>query len=222
MNIHHLVCENSPNITIISEFNLNIALITISNYNLFANFCYKNFIHMPMKKILLIIAHEGYQPIEYGATKDTLEAAGFKVFTASNELTPAKASPHENPKYSTSKIDVIINEINVTDYDGMFLIGGPGALDHLDNKIIYKLFKDFSKTNKPFGAICISPRILANAGLLSGHKATCWNGDNQVEKLFKENDVDFLDQDVVIDHKIVTANGPNAAENFAKAIISLF
>ena len=174
-----------------------------------------------MKKILLIIAHKGYQPIEYGVTKDTLENTGLKVFTASNHITPAQASSNENQKYATSKIDITINKINVTDYDGMFLIGGPGALEYLDNEIIYQKFKDFAKSNKAFGAICIAPRILAKAGLLSSHNATCWNSDKQVEKLFKDHNINFIDQDTVIDGKIITANGPRAAENFAKAIISL-
>jgi ribosome-associated protein len=34
-------------------------------------------------KILLVVAHEGYQPIEYGTPKKILEDAGYTVVTAS-------------------------------------------------------------------------------------------------------------------------------------------
>lgn len=40
---------------------------------------------MAHRKILMIIAHEGFQQVEYGIPKKTFEQAGFTVVTASNK-----------------------------------------------------------------------------------------------------------------------------------------
>ena len=40
---------------------------------------------MAHRKILMIIAHEGFQQVEYGIPKKTFEQAGFAVVTASNK-----------------------------------------------------------------------------------------------------------------------------------------
>ncbi len=114
-----------------------------------------------------------------------------------------------------------IDAVNPDDYDGIFIIGGPGALDCLDNSTTYSIMQKIAARNKPFGAICISPRILAHAGLLKDKKATCWNGNRQVEELFKKHEISYVNQPVVIDGTIITANGPQAATDFGKTIVSL-
>lgn len=179
-----------------------------------------------MIKILLVLAKNGYHPLEYGVTRDILEDSGFKVEIASN----AKGSAHVfkghdspvHPEYSKVKVDKVVKDINPNDYNGIFLIGGPGALKNLDNLDTYNLFNRFAKLNRPFGAICISPVILAKAGLLTDKKATSWSSNIKSKEIFDEYGVMNLNKDVVVDGNIVTANGPLAAENFAKEIINLY
>jgi protease I len=168
------------------------------------------------KKVLFVVAHEGYQQIEYGEPKKLLETAGIKVITASNA--PGFAIAKDG---STTAVDVLIKNVNVADYDGIFFIGGPGALEHLDNQDSYILIKAIAGTKKPLGAICISTRILAKAGVLTQRKATGWDGDHKLAELFKEYDVEYVKQGVVIDGHIITAVGPHAALEFGKAIINL-
>ncbi len=184
------------------------------------------------KVVLLIVASQGYQPIEYGHTRKALEDAGIKVIVASNKKGTAHAKPcndsncnkttaEKNTHYETASVNVTIDAVNPDDYDGIFIIGGPGALDCLDNSTTYSIMQKIAARNKPFGAICISPRILAHAGLLKDKKATCWNGNRQVEELFKKHEISYVNQPVVIDGTIITANGPQAATDFGKTIVSL-
>lgn len=169
------------------------------------------------KTIVLVVASKGYQPIEYRVPKEVLEKAGIKVITASNESGPAIASK-DNER---AQVDMLIKNVNPAAYDGVFIIGGPGALEHLDNQDTYNFMQKTAQLHKPFGAICISPRILAHAGLLKHKKATGWDGDNQLADFFAKHNVVYEKKDVVVDGSIVTATGPSAAEQFGQAIVRL-
>ena len=109
-----------------------------------------------MFKVLLLIASEGYQPFEYGESKRILEEVGHEVVTVSDESGVAQAAYDG----SSANIDLILDEVNTESGDALFLIGGPGALEHLDNEKTYSLLQAWQKSGKPYGAICISPRIL--------------------------------------------------------------
>lgn len=170
-----------------------------------------------MKSVLLVIAFEDYQPFEYSEPKRILETAGHKVFTVSDEFGMARS---DNEEFSV-KVDIKIDDVDIEKYDGLFFIGGPGALVHLDNQNSYKLLKKWQTTGKPYGAICISPRILAKAGVLQNKKATGWDGDNKLADIFLGNNVEYIKEPVVVDGNIVTANGPEAASEFGQAILQV-
>lgn len=168
------------------------------------------------KKVLLIVAPEGYQQVEYGEPKKVLEGAGIDVVTAST--TPGAAIAKDG---SSTKVDVLLDKVDVAAYDGIFFIGGPGALEGLDNEMSYRIIKDAAKMQKIFGAICVSPRILAKTGVLINKRATGWNEDNELKPIFREYNVDYIPEDVVVDGNIITASGPQAAKAFGKAIVDL-
>jgi protease I len=71
--------------------------------------------------------------------------------------------------------------------------------------------------NKVVAAICLSPVVLARAGILKGKDATVFPSNDAVEEL-KNAGVKYVDKPVVISGKIITARDPKAAEEFAKTI----
>ncbi len=169
-----------------------------------------------MSKVVLVIAHSGYQATEYEEPKRILEQAHHTVITASNK--PGRATAHDG---SSIKVDTTVNHIHVGDFDAIFFISGPGALENLDNKKSYEILKDTYLAGKPVGAICISSRILAKAGVLENRHATGWDGDKELCKVFSHYKVHRVKEDVVVDGKIVTAAGPHAAQEFGKAILTI-
>lgn len=171
---------------------------------------------MLMKKVLFIVAHKGYQPTEYSIPKKLLEDAGFSVVTASDDLGSATATDE-----TTTPVDMLMQDVLVAEYDGIFLVGGDGALEHLDTNIMHLLVNAAVKERKALGAICASTRILAAAGVLKDCKATGWNADNQLLELYQKYGAIYTPHNVVVDKRIVTASGPNAAREYGEQIITL-
>lgn len=170
------------------------------------------------KKVAIIIALRDFQDKEYFGTKEVLEGAGIKTTTVS-----AKKETATGAYGGEVKVDLTLDEINIADYDAVVFIGGGGALKYLDNEVCYKIAKETVKAGKVLGAICISPVILAKAGVLAEKKATVWSSplDKGPIKILKENRAEYLDEDVVVDAKIITANGPSSARKFGEKIIEL-
>lgn len=193
---------------------------------------------MSVTTVLLIVASQGYQPIEYGHTRKVLEQAGFKVVVASDKKGTAYANPdgdhakkcadercgkptNENDPYASVPVDVALSDVDASQYDGIFIVGGGGAMPFLDNQTTYKIMQKATELHKAIGAICISPRILAKAGLLINKRATGWDGDHKVATVLKQNGAHYTRNHVVTDGLIVTADGPAAAIDFGKAIVTV-
>jgi protease I len=168
------------------------------------------------KKVVMIVAFRDFRDEEYFTPKEILEKAGAEVKTASNKMGTAIGADGGDVK-----IDLLVSEIDPADFDAVVFIGGPGCLDNLDNENSYQVARETVSQNKVLTSICISPVILAKAGVLEGKKATVWSStmDKSPVKILKENGAIYQDENVVVDGKIITANGPNAAKEFGEAIV---
>ncbi|MBT4855820.1 hypothetical protein HOM50_02530 [bacterium] len=168
------------------------------------------------KKVLLVIASKEFQPVEYGKTKEVLEDNNIEVVTASDASGQAYATDG-----SVVHINLTLDEIDMSLFDGIFLIGGGGAMKYLDTGVMYNLLRTAQRESRAYGAICISPRILAAAGVLNGKKATGWDSDDKLTEVFKKHNVEYVKEPVVVDGNLVTAVDPKAAEEFGKAIVKI-
>jgi protease I len=171
-----------------------------------------------MKKILLIVASENFKDEEYFVTKEVLEDSGFYVEIASNVSETAFGSDG-----GEARIDLTLDEVNINNYEGVFFIGGSGALQYLDNETSYGIARKIISAKKVLGAICIAPVILAKAGILKNRKATVWTSplDKSPVKILKQYNVQFINEPVVQDGKIITGNGPRATKEFAEKIVEM-
>jgi len=168
------------------------------------------------KKAVIIIAFRGFRDEEYFVPKEILEKGGIEIKTASNQKGTAIGADG-----GEVEIDLLVSEINPAEFDAVVFVGGPGCLLNLDNENSYKVTQETVSQNKILAAICVSPAILAKAGVLQGKKATVWNSlmDKSAVKTLKENGAIYQDEVVVVDGKIITGNGPDAAKEFGEEII---
>jgi len=164
------------------------------------------------EKVLLIVAQKDFQPIEYSKVRDALEAESIAVEVASPNGGTATAT-------SGFTVETIpIADVNVDDYIAIVIIGGPGTRSNLaGTRGLNEQISSATEKEKIVAAICLAPTILAEAGILNGVKATVWPEDKYI-KLLANYGAIYINKHVVTDGKIITAQGPMAAEEFATTV----
>lgn len=171
---------------------------------------------MPVKKILMIVAPRNFRDEEFFTPKRIFEAAGLKVETASSALGIAYG------KFGGQvMVDYLLEQVEVANYRAVIFVGGPGVRDYFTNPEIHTLIQEAVEQKLLLGAICSAPVILARAGILKGKKATVWSSpeDQTAIQDLMAGGARYLPEDVVIDRRLITARGPEAAEGFAQAIL---
>lgn len=169
------------------------------------------------QKILMVVAFKNFRDEEYFIPKEILEKAGFFIDTTSNQKGMARGT--EGGK---AVVHVGLEEVESENYQAIIFCGGPGMAEELDNPDFHNLAEDFYQSGKPVAAICVAPALLAKAGILKDKKATVWSSalDKSLIKILENNGAIYEENPVVVDKTIITANGPSAAKEFAKAIVN--
>lgn len=163
------------------------------------------------KKAVLIVAPANFRDEELFHTKEILDDSGVETYVASKGVRIAKGAYGKN-----SDVDIELTKLDVDDFDAVIFIGGSGTSVYLNDSSVQKVARDALEHGKILAAICMAPSILANAGLLRDVSATAFSGE---EKNLRAKGADYTGERVTIEGKIITANGPEAAYDFGKAIL---
>jgi len=166
-----------------------------------------------MSKVLIPLA-QGCEELEAVTIIDLLRRAGVEVVTAGLDEQVIIASRGVKLVPDTH-LDAVLND----NFDMIVLPGGLPGADHLDNDArIHELLKKFNQHGKITAAICAAPKVLANAGLLDGKKATSYPGVLNNMALPKTQ---YIDVPVMNDGQVVTSRGPGTAMDFALELIAI-
>ncbi len=165
------------------------------------------------KKVLMIIAHNNFRDEELFVTKGVLETCGAKVEVVSNQKGVAKGMLGKS-----YEVDKTYRDVDWNAYQAIILVGGSGAVVFWQDNILQSLVQQAYKKGKIVAAICLSPVVLAKAGILKGRKATCWMG---ASSQLKRYGAVYTGKWVEVSGRIVTAAGPFAARDFGRAICRL-
>jgi len=163
------------------------------------------------KKILMVVAPKDFRDEEYTMPRTMFEDAGASVKVAST-----KAGTATGVSGAEAPVDLLASAAKAADYDAVVFVGGPGMVAHLGNADFVRLAKESAQAGKVTAAICVAPTILANAGVLKGVEATAWPDQ---EGALKAKGATWSSKAAVRSGKIVTANGPEAAHEFALLVI---
>lgn len=161
------------------------------------------------KKVLMVIAPKDFRDEEYFDTRKVLEESGAEITVANSTGQPSKSMFGKivNP-------DKNFYDVDSKNYDAIVFVGGSGASVYLNNQKALELAKKFYDSGKVTAAICIAPTILANAGILSGKKATAFPSERSNINAVGT----YTGNDVEQDGKIITGSGPKAANEFGRRI----
>ena len=165
------------------------------------------------KKVLMIIAPKNFRDEELQEPKAILEREGFKVVVASTMAGTAKGmfGMQVNP-------DTTVDEVSPEDFDAVIVVGGSGSQTHLWNNLrVQEIVQASHQRERMVAAICISPVVLARAGLLRGRRATVFRTATTMSELEKGGAL-ISDAPVVVDGKVITGEGPEAAREFGQKI----
>ncbi|MEE9158401.1 MAG: DJ-1 family glyoxalase III [Gammaproteobacteria bacterium] len=164
-----------------------------------------------MATVLVPLA-DGCEELEAVTIVDILRRAGIDVVTAGldDQLVTASRGVRIMP-------DTNLDEALTRDYDMVVLPGGLPGADNLDeDPRVKELLKKMANSERFTAAICAAPKVLANAGLLRGKKATAYPGS--LDSI--NHQAQLVSGDAVVrDGKVITSRGPGTAMDFALALI---
>lgn len=171
-----------------------------------------------MSKVLMVIAKEGFKDVEYFEPKQILEDNGIVVHTVSMEIGTAKGIDGKTTEVDYAAADLLAKEDILAQHQAVIFIGGAGMHPLTDNADFQKLAVFFKNAGKIVAAICVAPMLLAKAGLLRGKDATVFPNQEYIDILVNAG-AEYVNEEVVVDGKIITASGPKAAYKFGLIIM---
>jgi protease I len=168
-------------------------------------------------KILIVVPSKDFNDFEFNATKFVFLDEGFEVDVASKGTEEALRMDG-----TAVAVDLEVSDAEVSDYEAIVFIGGPGVDDLLlyEDPDYVNLAGSTRDQDVLVGAICVAPKILANAWLLGGRKATVFP-DSESIAYIESKGANYSDEQVVRDGNIITASGPEASEAFAEAVVAV-
>ncbi len=182
----------------------------------------------PLKgcRVVMVIAPKDFKDEEFSVTRQILAKEGARIIVAAQVLALQDKDGNRILPECTGtdglkvRPDVTISETLEAagtggKIDVIVFVGGMGSEKYADNPEVLELARIMKMRGKIVTAICLAPTILGKAGVLKGKKATVWEGAK--DKLEQAGAI-YENSSVVSDGRIVTANGPKAAKEFAETI----
>jgi protease I len=162
------------------------------------------------KRAALIVASENFRDEELIETKRALDAAAVQTIIASTRIGFIRGMLG-----NVVEARILVNQLRVDDYDAIIFIGGPGAAEYFNNPVALNIAREAASKGKILAAICVAPTVLANAGVLTGVRATAFLSER--ERLVQAGAV-YTGAPVERDRFIITGSGPAASVQFGRAV----
>ena len=167
-----------------------------------------------MNRMLVLVA-DGFEETELVAPVDIWIRGGVKVTLASIDDDAEVEGGHN----LVLKADAGLSELNLNDYNAVFLPGGSRGVDNLKHsEAVLDIVREYHEKGKLVTAICAAPSVLAAAGITFKHKITSYPGmDGDLKKFCASYSTDR----VVVDGKLVTSRGAGTAEEFGLKVLEI-
>jgi len=163
------------------------------------------------KRVLMVVAPEGYKEEELSVPSSIFKDSGAEVVVASTRTGIARGMSG-----GEVAVNLSVGDVNISNYDAIVIVGGVGSMKYLwDDSDLRDMVRAAYDNHKTVAAICLSPVVLARAGILRDKECTAFV--TAKEELIK-NGGRYRDVGVVVSGNIVTAKGPEYAREFAMAV----
>jgi protease I len=170
-------------------------------------------------KKIAILVEDGFEQSELAEPKKALEKAGADASIVS----PAKGKVRgwkEKDWGDKFDVDLALSKARPEDFDGLVLPGGVMNPDKLRmNEDAVRFVKAFFEAHKPVAAICHGPLTLIDAGVVRGRRMTSYPS---IRADLENAGADWVDEEVVSDHALVTSRKPDDLPAFNAKMIEAF
>ena len=170
-------------------------------------------------KKIAFLATDLFEQVELTEPWDALKSEGAEVELISLQAGEIQGAHHAE-KGDLFKVDKVIDDCAVTDYDGLVLPGGVHNPDTLrTNPKAVRMVQEFFYQHIPVAAICHGPWMLVEAGVVKGRKLTSWPS---LSRDIKNAGGEWVDEQVVVDNGLVTSRKPDDLKAFCTKMIEEF
>lgn len=169
------------------------------------------------KKIAVLLT-DGFEEIEFTKPKEALEEAGANI----EIIAPEKKIKAWDMKDWGSEYEatLLLDDAEPQNYDALMLPGGVMNPDKLrQNKKAVEFVRYFMEENKPVAAICHAPQMLIETGTINGRKLTSYPS---LQTDLEHAGANWVNEEVVVDNRLVTSRSPRDLEAFNKKMIEEF
>jgi protease I len=167
---------------------------------------------------IAILMTDGVEQVEYTKPREFLEQHGARCTLVSpkprgeqvqgfNHLTPA----------DRFEVELNVQDARPADFDALVLPGGVANPDQLRlSAEAIAFIREFAREDKPIAAICHGPWTLIDAGIAQGKRMTSWP---TLEQDLRNAGAEWVDEQVVVDGKLVTSRKPDDIPAFDRALL---
>jgi protease I len=168
-----------------------------------------------MPHLCMVIAPQQFRDEELLVPRGFFEAAGHRVLTVSTQTGPCQGMLGH-----TEVVTATLADVDPSTLDALVIVGGYGSVEHLwHHDTLHQLCQSMVAQGAVVAALCVSPVVLAKAGVLTGKQASVWRMPES-EAAFAQANVTLSDDDVTVDDNIITGNSPDASIAFAEAVMA--
>lgn len=166
-----------------------------------------------------VLVADGVEQVELTGPVDALRDAGAEVTLISLETGKIQGYNHLD-KADSFPVGQAVADTKAADYDALMLPGGVANPDklRLDPRAV-ELVRDFAEMDKPIAAICHAPWLLVEAGVVKGRQLTSWPS---LKTDITNAGGEWVDQEVVVDQKLVTSRKPADLPAFNRQMVKSF
>jgi protease I len=158
---------------------------------------------------------DDFEDSEFRGPFDALRNAGHDV-----TVVGLKAGTELRGKKGKERVtaDRGIDQVSAGDFDALLIPGGYSP-DHVraDRRMV-DFARAFFTNERPVFAICHGPQLLMTARVVRGRRMTAWM---TVQDDLSQVGADVVDEEVVVDRRLVTSRKPDDVPAFSRAAVRM-